>query len=234
MSNYELDLPNIGKIKVMKKRGMRTMRLRINSSGSAVVSAPWYVPRTTIASFVISKQDWLLKHLLTSKDNLYDGMMFGRNMTLYLHEYESRQRSRLLTHELHLYFVDAFDKDNEAQQDFARKNIYRALKNEAEIVLLPRLQEISERTKQEFNQAYVKHLTGRWGSCDQSKNILLSFFLVQLPQHLIDYVIIHELAHTTHMNHSRDFWNEVAKACPDYRVKRAHLKSFQPRIIERI
>jgi predicted metal-dependent hydrolase len=63
----------------------------------------------------------------------------------------------------------------------------------------------------------------RWGSCNTRREVRLAWRLVKAPEPLIDYVVCHELAHLRHMNHSRAFWAEVGRQCPDYEARRAEL-----------
>ncbi len=66
----------------------------------------------------------------------------------------------------------------------------------------------------------------RWGSCNSRGLITLNWRLIQLPLHLVDYVVAHELAHLIEMNHSKAFWDVVGKVCPGYRVARSMLKGY--------
>ena len=66
----------------------------------------------------------------------------------------------------------------------------------------------------------------RWGSCSSVNNISLNIALTALPQTLSDYIIIHELAHIKHKNHSKDFWNLVEKYYPNYIEARKELKNY--------
>lgn len=66
----------------------------------------------------------------------------------------------------------------------------------------------------------------RWGSCNSRGIISLNWRLIQLPLHLIDYVVAHELAHLIEMNHSKAFWEVVKRVCPNYRVARMELKAY--------
>jgi predicted metal-dependent hydrolase len=68
----------------------------------------------------------------------------------------------------------------------------------------------------------------RWGSCTSKKVISLNIALVALPEYLVDYVLIHELCHTRHLNHSRFFWAEVAKYDPLYVHHRKSLEKYSP------
>ncbi|OGC59334.1 hypothetical protein A3A70_02745 [candidate division WWE3 bacterium RIFCSPLOWO2_01_FULL_42_11] len=64
----------------------------------------------------------------------------------------------------------------------------------------------------------------KWGSCSRDGNIRLTWRLIMAPPEIIDYVIVHELAHITHHNHSQDFWSLVESFIPDYKVHRKWLK----------
>lgn len=66
----------------------------------------------------------------------------------------------------------------------------------------------------------------QWGCCTARGTVHLNLQLIKLPLHLIDYVVVHELAHLREMNHSAAFWQEVESVCPDYLLRRAELKSI--------
>lgn len=72
----------------------------------------------------------------------------------------------------------------------------------------------------------VKSQKTRWGSCSAKGNVNFNYQLAFLPDKLLDYVVIHELAHRRHMDHSMAFWAEVEKHCPDYRERRERLKEY--------
>jgi predicted metal-dependent hydrolase len=70
----------------------------------------------------------------------------------------------------------------------------------------------------------VRNQRSRWGSCSARGTLALNWRLVQAPASVRDYIIIHELTHLRHMNHSQSFWNEVARLCPDYLAAEDWLK----------
>ena len=77
-----------------------------------------------------------------------------------------------------------------------------------------------------FNMVRIKNVKTIWGSCSSKKNLNFNFKLFFLPEALIDYVFVHELAHLKHMNHSKAFWSEVEKQITDYKKRREELKRY--------
>jgi predicted metal-dependent hydrolase len=74
-------------------------------------------------------------------------------------------------------------------------------------------------------------LKGRWGSCDQDKNIVLNLFLMQLPWQLIDYVLLHELCHTMHLDHGPGFWQTFLMHKPTAKDLRREIRHYQPNFV---
>lgn len=101
------------------------------------------------------------------------------------------------------------DFENKDLQAWLKKVIIEALRRNAKIILPPRLYMLAKRNNITYDRVRINTSKGRWGSCSQKKSINLSAYLVLLPEHLIDYVLLHELAHIDHMDHSEHFWNRL-------------------------
>jgi Predicted metal-dependent hydrolase len=86
------------------------------------------------------------------------------------------------------------------------------LRKEAKRLLPQRTAMLAKAHNFSFSSVKIQSSKSRWGSCSSKRNINLSFYLLLLPQHLIDYVILHELCHTKEMNHSAKFWELMNKA----------------------
>jgi len=80
---------------------------------------------------------------------------------------------------------------------------------EARRLLLDRLRELADLHGFQFNKGTVKNQRTLWGSCSRRNNINLNVNLLRLPEELRDYVILHELVHTRHKNHSKAFWRDL-------------------------
>lgn len=97
------------------------------------------------------------------------------------------------------------DFGNAQLQQWLRKVVEEALRQRAKVILPPRLRELSARHGLPFRNVRINSSTGRWGSCSARKDINLSYYLLLLPLRLVDYVLLHELAHTREMNHGPGF-----------------------------
>ncbi len=85
-----------------------------------------------------------------------------------------------------------------------------------------------------YRKITIRNQRTRWGSCTANGNLNFNCLLMLCPEQVVDYIIIHELCHRKFMDHSKYFWQEVAKYCPNYKTYRAWLKSSGQQIIERI
>jgi len=106
-----------------------------------------------------------------------------------------------------------------------RPAIERSLRALAAVELPLRVQELASQHQLSINRVTVRNQRGRWGSCSRHRNISLNWRLIQTPPFVCDYIILHELAHLREMNHSRRFWREVERLCPDYFVAEKWLKT---------
>lgn len=122
----------------------------------------------------------------------------------------SGQRDKFLAHselgKMQIVCPPAADFTDENLQQWLQKVIEEALRRNAKIILPPRLYSLAEQHRLSYKSVKINSSRGRWGSCSAAKAINLSYFLVLLPPHLIDYVLLHELCHTREMNHGDHFW----------------------------
>src|SRR5205814_2081858 len=113
-------------------------------------------------------------------------------------------------------------------QSAALKASVRALRKEAEALLPQRLATLADQTGLSYRNVSVKQLKSRWGSCSSAKDITLNLFLMQLPWHLIDYVLLHELVHTKVMRHGEPFWRELERHVSQPKQLRHEIGTYQP------
>ncbi len=91
--------------------------------------------------------------------------------------------------------------------------------------LTARAKELAAKMEVTFNNLTVKDQKSLWGSCSQKNKLNFSYRLIKMPRAVIDYLIVHELAHLVHFDHSADFWATVEKFVPDYKQHRKWLNN---------
>ena len=110
----------------------------------------------------------------------------------------------------------------------ARDYQKKAMMKKAREYLPYRLEYFAKRYGYKYNKCRLSHANTRWGSCSSNKTISLNIGLMKVPEVLRDYVILHELAHLNHMDHSKAFWAEVGEHDPKYKMHEKKLKMFSP------
>jgi predicted metal-dependent hydrolase len=193
--------------------------LKVTAGSSIIVKTPSSSERY-IFSFLEEKEHWIRKQLLKNEQyrqqyvNLEDEvLLFGEVYSIDSVEAEDL-RNRLLKIK-----TSSQEKVNTAYNDF-----YKFLSN---AYLKERAEYYSKLMGVKYNLLKYRKMKSRWGSCSSKKEITFNTQLIKLDKELIDYVVVHELAHLIHMNHSKAFHDLVEKYLPDSKNRRKKLKNIR-------
>lgn len=221
-----IELPDIGQVKIVKRKQSRRLTLRIEPNGMPRVSVPPYIPFDAGRKFAISQRDWILAHKkpvfelkVPANYELYDSTIVlvrstkGRNATSHIN-------GKILIK------INTTDKPGFS---YFMKTIKAFLATDTKNVVGPLVVELSEKIELSPSAVTFKSTTSKWGSCNSRRELVFSSYMAQLPNDLIRYVVIHELCHIAHMNHSSNFWAKVALYDADYKAHRKQLKSYELR-----
>ncbi len=107
---------------------------------------------------------------------------------------------------LRIEYPENLSTDDEQLQSYFWNSINYFLRNEAKRILTPLTVDLAKKYGFTISDVKIQSSKTRWGSCSSKKSINLSFYLLLVPYHLIEYVVLHELCHTVEMNHSHRFW----------------------------
>jgi predicted metal-dependent hydrolase len=102
---------------------------------------------------------------------------------------------------------------------------YRAQKEAARALVHARLAYFNQHYGFFYARVAIKNMSTRWGSCSQKRNLNFHYKIINLPSHLQDYLVVHELCHLQAFNHGAAFWSLVAETIPAYKVCRAELRT---------
>jgi len=101
------------------------------------------------------------------------------------------------------------------------------LRAQAKAALPPRLAELAALHGFTYNQVRIKHNSSNWGSCSELGNINLNLNLMRIPEHLRDYVMLHELCHLKYLNHGPEFHALLESVCPGHRALNRELRTYK-------
>ena len=199
--------------KIIKSK-RRTLSLSINENAELIVRAPNQISNKQIEEFIIEKSKWINKNknLMQSRinemNNSDSNYLFLGNIYPLIKVYENPNKIDFNGTE----FITSIEN-----QDKFKASLKSWYKIKFKEIAIPRLNYFSDKYNLKINQVRFKNQKTLWGSCSSKNNINLNYLLVMAPMIVIDYVIIHELVHTVHKNHSENFWNAVEAIMPDYK-----------------
>ena len=116
---------------------------------------------------------------------------------------------------------------NENIREKVLRQIDLFYKKEVNKVIIPLLEKWSALMKVEYKRISFRKVKTRWGSCSYDNNLSFNIFLAKLPIEAIEYIVVHELAHIKHKNHSKEFWGFVEIFCPEYVMLRKKIRYFE-------
>lgn len=210
----------------VRHRRARRYILRLTSAGTARVTLPWRGSIGEARQFAEGQTDWLARQLARHQQRAMapQGWAAGKPVWFRGHHVPlvviwSDKRARLS-------FADQsvpLRSTGENLKPVVQRHLWRLARRE----LPPRVWELAALHGLTVNRVTVRNQRSRWGSCSRRGTISLNWRLIQTPDHVRDYIILHELTHLRHMNHSSRFWRAVAAICPDYRQAEHWLKTHR-------
>jgi len=199
-------------------------------NGNVEVRAPLRCPKSEIDKFVTSKEKWIRNKLAGSevKTQLKESFAVNYGGEIYLRgkKYPIKAKAGKLSgfDGESFYMPDSLNAGN--IKDICIK-IYRQY---AKAHIIKRVNLYANQMGTYPIAVKINSAKTRWGSCSNKKSINFTWRLIMADDDVIDYVVVHELAHLTEMNHSQRFWAVVEKELPNYKECRVKLKELQKRL----
>ncbi|NCO12261.1 MAG: hypothetical protein COZ34_00135 [Candidatus Pacebacteria bacterium CG_4_10_14_3_um_filter_34_15] len=208
----------------------KSLKLSIDQGGKVVVTSPKYTPKFVVTQFVKNNEEWIVKAIekanQTKKfDSTTHLFIFGKKYQKEVIFSETKKFGiYVMGDKLIFNPLTPPNKSNIINEKKFQTKIDNFLKNTASHYIVKRTHELGEKMKLNFKNITLRKQKTRWGSCSNQKNLNFNWRLVHFDTIIIDYVIIHELSHLVHMDHSKNFWELVRKYDPEYLNHRGWLK----------
>ncbi|MCD8485045.1 M48 family metallopeptidase [Candidatus Woesebacteria bacterium] len=215
-----LTLPNQETLVLPWKKLKRAKHIRVTvSQGKPRVSSPPSVSRHSVESFLLQQSAWIQSQL-NKIESLPQNTLYYRGEPHQLIFHSDIPKDRRIYRDVTNIVVHPIVMSTNS----ITSSLERWLQTEASTVCVPILQKHAVNMDVEVPQLRFRDTRSRWGSCSSTGAITLNWRLVHAPIEVTEYVIVHELAHRIHMNHSKDFWDLVEEHNPSYRIHRGWLK----------
>lgn len=215
----------------LEYRTRKTMEIRVEPPNIINVVAPVNTPEAVVIEKVKSKSSWIVQKLFELKNMEYrkikrefvngeSFMYLGRNYSLQIIDDDQIKKP-----EVKLYRGKFYVLANTREEQIIKKAMETWYRKKA-------LEKIKE--KVQYYQPYfaekpanikVKEQKKRWASCTSKNELLFNWRCVMAPSPVLDYIVVHEMCHMVHRNHSKEFWNLLSSIIPDYKIRKEWLKN---------
>lgn len=210
------------KVEITRKK-IKNIILKVTPDGRVLISAPTRVPQSYLKEFIKTKEDWIVKKLEEAKNRNKKEL-----------NYESGEEIIYLGKKYYLEVINSYNEkifiqdekiyiyclENSTTED--RERIFKTwLKVELESILKALTYKIGKMIGYLPNEIRIRDMKSRWGSCISARKVITyNLQLAFQPLPLIEYVVLHELAHIPYPNHQKEFWSFVEKFIPDWKERR--------------
>ena len=218
--------------KIRESRRAKHVNLKVSKGGELEVVIPRGFDRRLIPDILHRKRAWIEKttrrlaerqQFLARQPVLPEQISFQAIGEVWQVEYQATSATRItVTEKSDRRLVVS---GNIHDMEWCKTALRRWLAHKAKEYLAPWLRKIGQAERLSFKKVIIRGQKTRWGSCSATGTISLNYKLLFLPPALVRYVLIHELCHTKHLNHSKKFWALVNKKEPGYKEAQAELRT---------
>ena len=209
-------------IKYKKHPFSKNIKVTLKKEGKILVTMPYLCPYKTARNFLISNFE-KIKNFKIEKKKLSPNLStkFDTLNIIVSDTLKTVVKNNIVS----FYYPNDEDFYSSKIQNALKEAHLKAIKIEAKNYLIQRLDFLAKKYNFSYGKVTLRNQKTRFGSCSFNNNINLNINLMNYDFDVIDYVLIHELCHTRIKNHSKSFWLEVEKYCPEYKKLRKALKN---------
>jgi predicted metal-dependent hydrolase len=208
-------------VKIVRSSRRRSVGIQIMPDASITVTIPYLYPKFMVNKILKEKEDWIREkqQMMSSRRVTQD-----RNEYWYLGKLYPMVLGKNMKE-----LVEVSDKlyIGSTNLKYAKTYLESWYKQQARKIIIPRVEHFAKIAGAQYRSISITSAETRWGSCSSQKTLNFNWKLVMAPLEVIDYVVCHELAHLTELNHSHTFWETVRKMYPLYREHRTWLRRHE-------
>ena len=212
-------------------RRRKHIHLLVDDRGSLVVRAPYHCSRQYAEAAIYANHGWAIRTLADVRQSLCQRPTLVAGCRLPILDESLTLRLRPTTRsQVFREGQDLWVEGADLKPEVVKSRLCVWYKHQARCHFQERITHFGAQAGVMPKQLTVRSQRTRWGSCSARGTISLNWRLMQVPANLVDYVVIHELCHLRHLNHSPAFWEMVGEIVPDWRDRRAQLRALQSQL----
>ena len=214
----------------------KSIGIIVDKDSNLVIRAPIKTDKEKIKEVISDKSEWILeklekvgeikpapkpKEFLSGEKLSY----LGRKYRLKVKPADiDKARIKLYQGRFLIDYPKAFEGDDGKRISVIRDALTEWYRGKAKIKIKERVDKYREELGVKPNSIKIKNQKTRWGSCSSLDNLNFNFKIIMAPMSIVDYIVVHELAHLIYDNHSREFWQTIKSIIPDYEERREWLR----------
>ncbi|MGL4451649.1 MAG: M48 family metallopeptidase [Sarcina sp.] len=204
----------------IKKLKKKSVSIEIDNRGKVVFRVPTNIKKIDFDKILEKRYDWIVQNVAEIKEmnKIVLGRTFKENdIFLYLGEEYKLKFAQIPK-------IDMIEKNIYTTVDNKRESLEKLYKFLAKNYIIERVEYYLDKFKIIPKSIKIKQQKTRWGSCSFDNNLNFNYKIIMAKKELVDYLIIHEMCHMEHKNHSAEFWRAVEEILPNYKILRKELK----------
>ncbi|MBM9547498.1 M48 family metallopeptidase [Leptospira sp. 201903074] len=200
----------------------RNISLVVYQNGKVVLKHPERVPKKQLDEFISEKRDWIQSKLNQIPKDIPQRLKFTTGEKIHIF---GNLTTIHLTEQKKYSFLDEILQIPATKSELSRIRKGKLILKELLLKKIePMIDSVSTNLNTKVSKISIKTMRSLWGSCNSKNQISLNLSLVHCPDHIIEYIILHEIAHTIEHNHSSKFWKIVKSQNPNYKDAEKWLK----------
>ena len=227
-NKYKYDFLN--KVIIKRTNRKKTISLSVKDE-KIILLSPKLISENFLYDILIKKKNWIIKKL-----KVQEGLSENKNKKFTdnssLQKFGKKKSLKFMksVSEKIVEKTDCIEVYSASKNDIEIK-LQKWLRGELELYIYNRLAYYKKLINVKYNSVHIKFYKRKLGSCSYNGKLAFNLKIITMPKKVIDYIIVHELCHLKHFNHSRDFWCLVENYCRDFKDQKKWIKKNQNDIL---
>lgn len=205
----------------------KSITLSIDNEFNVIVKAPMYVSKKAIDEVVTNQEQWI-QEAIAKKQQLIENNWLRKKKILYLGEYRNICMIYGINGENKVEYQNGkfYISVKDLEELTIRKQMYQFIQTKATLLLTELTDKYCVLLGCEYKKISVRNQKTRWGSCSNKGHLSYNIKIMCAPLDKIEYIVLHEVMHLKHFNHSMFFWQAIEEVMPDYKERKLYFKEY--------